>query len=79
MRGGSTDRTKTSLLKGTDFPDNEEDNVDIDAEPGKGRYYNISKRHIIPLPQWRACPLTCPQALFPPRTIVLNKKNVLRW
>ncbi|CAF0929658.1 unnamed protein product [Adineta steineri] len=47
------------------------DIVDIDAEPGKGRYYNISKRHIIPLPQWRACPLTCPQALFPPRTIVL--------
>ncbi|CAF0770784.1 unnamed protein product [Adineta ricciae] len=47
------------------------DIVDIDAEPGKGRYYNISKRHIIPLPQWRACPLTCPQALFAPRTIVL--------
>ncbi|CAF1140505.1 unnamed protein product [Rotaria sp. Silwood1] len=47
------------------------DIVDIDAEPDKGHYYNISKRHIIPLPQWRACPLTCPQALFPPRTIVL--------
>ncbi|UJR22246.1 hypothetical protein I4U23_025307 [Adineta vaga] len=47
------------------------DIVDIDAEPGKGRYYNISKRHIIPLPQWRACPLTCSQALFLPQTIVL--------
>jgi len=47
------------------------DIIDIDAEPGKGRHYNISKRHIIPLPQWRACPLTCQQALFPPRTIVL--------
>ena len=47
------------------------DIVDIDAEPDKGRYCNISKRHIIPLPQWRACPLTCPQALFSPRTIVL--------
>ncbi|CAF1610101.1 unnamed protein product [Rotaria magnacalcarata] len=47
------------------------DFVDIDAEPGKGRYYNIHKRHVIPLPQWRACPLTCPQALFSRRTIVL--------
>ncbi|CAF1047993.1 unnamed protein product [Adineta steineri] len=47
------------------------DIVDIDAEPDKGRYYNINKRHVIPLPQWRACPLTCPQALFVRRTIVL--------
>ncbi len=47
------------------------DIVDIDAEPGKGRYYNINKRHVIPLPQWRACPLTCSQALFSRRTIVL--------
>ncbi|CAF0734417.1 unnamed protein product [Adineta ricciae] len=47
------------------------DIFDIDAEPGQGRYYNINKRHVIPLPQWRACPLTCPQALFPRRTIVL--------
>ncbi len=47
------------------------DIVDIDAEPDKGRYYNINKRHVIPLPQWRACPLTCSQALFSRRTIVL--------
>ncbi|CAF1655673.1 unnamed protein product, partial [Didymodactylos carnosus] len=48
------------------------DIVDIDAaEPGKGRYNQISSKNIIPLPQWRACPLTCEKALFPRRTIVL--------
>ena len=47
------------------------DIVDIDAEPNKGCYYDISKHYIIPLPKWRACPLTCPQALFSPRAIVL--------
>jgi hypothetical protein len=31
----------------------------------------INKRYVVPLPQWRGCPLTCPQALFSRRTIVL--------
>ena len=30
------------------------------------RRYQVSKRRVIPLPQWKADPLTTPQALFQP-------------
>lgn len=43
---------------------------DVDAEEGQERY-TLGKRRIVPLPLWRANPLTDPEAIFPKDSFVL--------
>lgn len=43
---------------------------DIDAEEGQERY-TLSKKCVVPLPLWRANPLTDPDAIFPKDSLVL--------
>lgn len=43
---------------------------DIDAEEGQERY-TLHKRCVVPLPLWRANPLTDPDAIFPKDSLVL--------
>lgn len=43
---------------------------DIDAEEGQERY-TLSKNCVVPLPLWRANPLTDPDAIFPKDSLVL--------
>jgi SAGA-associated factor 29 len=43
---------------------------DIDAEEGQERH-TLSKKRIVPLPLWRANPLTDPDAIFPKDSCVL--------
>lgn len=43
---------------------------DIDAEEGQERY-SLNKNSVVPLPLWRANPLTDPNAIFPKDSLVL--------
>jgi SAGA-associated factor 29 len=43
---------------------------DIDAEEGQERY-TLHQRCVVPLPLWRANPLTDPDAIFPKDSLVL--------
>ncbi len=43
---------------------------DVDAEDGLERHV-LGKRRVVPLPLWRANPLSDPEAIFPKDTIVL--------
>lgn len=42
----------------------------MDAEDGPERH-TLSKKRIVPLPLWRANPLTDPEAIFPKESLVL--------
>ena len=44
---------------------------DIDAEEGQERYM-LSRSCVVPLPLWRANPLTDPEAIFPKDSLVLS-------
>ena len=43
---------------------------DVDAEEGQERY-TLGKKKVVPLPLWRANPLTDPDAIFPKDSVVL--------